>query len=107
MTKTKPGRNPFRKTLRPIRQELLAQIRIDQPFADRSVKHRKPRKQIPQNLLDLILRKAPLHTPNVRNRCERNRPKTQPIRKKSEKSQLPSMGRPTVSASRSLGSISL
>ena len=72
MSKAKPGRYPLDQIPSPVRQELLAQISIDQPLTDRSVKYRKPGEQIPQDLLHLIIGEPlPHHDSNVRTRCDR------------------------------------
>ncbi len=108
MTQTEPGRNPLGKVAGPIREELLAEISVDQPFTDLGVENRQTREQMSQNPIHLIIGKAlPLHAPNLRKGCDRNRSETEHPKRNLRISQLPSIGRPTVSASRNSGSISL
>jgi hypothetical protein len=74
MTQTESGRNPLGQIPRPISQELLGQIRIDQPLTDLSVEHGDTGEQMGQHLLHLIIAEPlPFHAHQPTNRLGQKR----------------------------------
>ena len=74
MTQTKPGRNPLRKIARPVRQEPLTPIRLHQIHSQsrraNAAAQRTENDQYPHR--PDHSKTLPLHSPNVRDRCDRN-----------------------------------
>lgn len=85
MTEIEPGRDPLGQIPRPIDQELLGDIGLDQPVTNLSVEHGESGEQLRQHLLHLIVGEPlPLHVINVGRGCDRNGPETDDREKNQE-----------------------
>ena len=73
MSKAKSCRHPLDQIPSPVRQELLAQIGIDQPLTYLGIEDRHPGEQLAENPIHLIVGKPlPFHAPNIRNGTDKN-----------------------------------